>query len=515
MSSYYGGAWPTYGVELDSFENPEADQGEESSGRAWTNWSRSGSGGGRAPGGSGAEWFELASERSYDSSDNSWWRAGEWSWGSWDDASVSSRENWTYVTRRGGRGQWEHSDPWQRWHDGVEDLPAGHLVRGGHREGNGSERREPSEESEEDGRPKGELPSGKTVSIQEKAEKEEVKKNSGKISNSYPPVFRARQGENYRDWKRSVRFWIHGEGQQLPVSLIGPRVMVQLRERAAQLVKHLEPENVDGADGLEKIFQTLERSPLVRQSEKHRVDWHRKRLLSLSRLAGESLESYITRAGLYRDQLEGLDSALSMGERFFVGHLLDHARLTRRDKAMVKTHAVSEDELSITSAMMEPSGELEGEAGFPIGQAEAQLSGAQGEEHLIQRGVVGNRFRRDLKPALAAEMAEVETATNASLEAVIEEPGEESMEEVDPSMPTDVLHAEHEALALQYRAKQKMAEVRKMRNFYKKSDGDSRKPSKGSGKCFVCDETGHFARDCPKVKAALATSSSTNQVGDF
>ena len=100
-----------------------------------------------------------------------------------------------------------------------------------------------------------------------------------------------------------------------------------------------------------------------------------------------------------------------MGERFYVGHLLDHARLTRRDKALIKTHAAAETESAITSAMMELSAELEGEGGFPIGQAEAQLSGAQGEEHLVQRGVVGFRYKKE-KPPLIAEMNEMETATN-------------------------------------------------------------------------------------------------------
>ena len=77
---------------------------------------------------------------------------------------------------------------------------------------------------------------------------------------------------------------------------------------------------------------------------------------------------------MYRSQLAGLDKPLSVGEKFFVGHLLDHAKLTRRDKAMVKTYAGAETETSITGAMLELAGELEGEAGYPIGQAEGQLT---------------------------------------------------------------------------------------------------------------------------------------------
>ncbi len=254
------------------------------------------------------------------------------------------------------------------------------------------------------------------------------------------------------------------------------------------------------------IFQALEKSPLIRQSEKHRVDWHRKRLLNLSRMAGESLESYITRASLYRDQLAGLDASLSMGERFFVGHLIDHAKLTRRDKAMLKTHAGEDSELGITGAMMELSAELEGEAGYPIGQAEGQLSGAQGEEFMVQRGVVGFRFQKKEKAALAAEVQDLETATQMSfpMDSVPEEPGgEESVDEGDAAMPADVLHAEHEALALQYKARQKMAEVKKLRNFYRKNE-DGKKPK--LMKCFVCDEPGHIARDCPKVRGTLNSS---------
>lgn len=88
-------------------------------------------------------------------------------------------------------------------------------------------------------------------------------KPKGKSSSSYPPIFRAKAGESYRDWKRAVGFWLGGEGNQIREEYIGPRLMVQLRDRAAQLVKHLNNEDVNMAGGMQKIFDVLEKSPLV------------------------------------------------------------------------------------------------------------------------------------------------------------------------------------------------------------------------------------------------------------
>ena len=156
--------------------------------------------------------------------------------------------------------------------------------------------------------------------------------------------------------------------------------MVQLRDRAAQLVKHLNNEDVNRPGGMQKIFDVLERSPLVKQLDKHRIDQQRKKLMALTRFAGESLESYITRGSIYRTQLLGLDSTLEMGERFYVGDLLDHARLSRRDKVLVRARAGDETEDSITNALVELAAELEGEHGYPIGASEPNSAGANGDE---------------------------------------------------------------------------------------------------------------------------------------
>ena len=66
--------------------------------------------------------------------------------------------------------------------------------------------------------------------------------------------------------------------------------------------------------------------------------------LRLRRLPGESIESYVTRGSIYRTQLQALDNDMQMGEYFFTGHLLDGARLTRRDKVMIRTRAGSDSE---------------------------------------------------------------------------------------------------------------------------------------------------------------------------
>ena len=43
--------------------------------------------------------------------------------------------------------------------------------------------------------------------MQENSELDEEKRAQGKVSSSYPPVFKAKQGESYREWKRAVKFW--------------------------------------------------------------------------------------------------------------------------------------------------------------------------------------------------------------------------------------------------------------------------------------------------------------------
>ncbi|CAE7861948.1 ODA1, partial [Symbiodinium sp. KB8] len=95
----------------------------------------------------------------------------------------------------------------------------------------------------------------------------------------------------------------------------------EVKDRAGQLVKHFSNHELNGYDGKEKVLK---------------------------------------------------------GEAFF--YLLDHARLTKRDKAMVKTKAgLDGDEEAITNAMIYRAAELEGETGFPIEASEPNTT-HNGEE---------------------------------------------------------------------------------------------------------------------------------------
>eukprot|EP00435_Cladocopium_sp_Y103_P006313 s2392_g2.t1 len=334
MARSYYEAFETRGVsEEGGYGNGGMDDGS-SSVLSWGPWDHPG-------GGENYHWGRQP-----------WWHSGSWS-GSWDGRSAGHGHgerrqyaNWSWDgTSDDGRSSRSTMGRWIWVADGDRAEP-----------GSTDRNARPAQHSRVESPPPagfdrhGNLPSGDCSAAGDRQETQQAggesgdgdRRGRGKPSSSYPPIFKAKQGESYHDWKRSVSFWLGGEGNSIPVEYIGPRIMVQLRDRAAQLVKHLTMDDVKGPKGMETIFQALERTPLVKQLDKHRVDQCRKKLMMLSRYAGESLESYITRGSIYRNQLLGLDSSLAMGEKFYVGHLLDHARLTRRDRALVKTRAGEE-----------------------------------------------------------------------------------------------------------------------------------------------------------------------------
>ena len=489
---------------------------------------------------SNVERYDMWSEQS------SGWSSGHdqnsedrWSTGSqWER---SSNENWSRHSDRAWRnyyvrdsGNWEWVKPRDGWHEWHHDCggPRPSGVRGhdlGHREEVGGEevrrsgqvRRAGECQGDDMGGPEedpgspisvrgrnvgGELPSGDLPPAGKAAEKPVAgDTKNAKISSSYPPIFRAKPGESYKEWKRAVGFWLGGEANTLP------RLMVQLRDRAGQLVHHLSNTDVNHKDGMKVIMETLEKSPIIRQLDRHKVDQHRKKLMQLRRFPGESLESYVTRGSIYRTQLQALDHEMQMGECFYTGHLLDNAKLTRKDKVMVKTRAGSDYEEDITNAMIELAPELEGESGCPIGSSEPNAAARQGDEFLLQRSEAhGNRFghRKENKDTYAMDLdgplwedpAEYQEETGTVLD------GEDEQE-----IP-ELLQAEQDAMVIHHKAKQRIAEIRKLRQYFKKPDPEERRrllaEKMKTSPCHRCGELGHWSRECPmKMNATGVTSS--------
>ena len=478
-------------------------------------------GSGDGSGSSGGSEWDAASMKS-------WWTGHHENW-SWDRSGNWSNyySNWEWV---------KPHDPWAAWfnqngqHDHSQGSDHGQGHRGAYRQGyprndhggsghwDGSDQRQGgrcmSAKEVRDMSPtspqaardvSGSLPSGETGAVGDAKEPAAAGERKGKASSSYPPIFRAKPGESYKEWRRAVDFWLGGEGNAIPPELVGPRLMVQLRDRAGQLVHHLSNADVNKANGLEVIMKELEKSPIIRQLDRHKVDQHRKKLMQLRRFPQESMESYITRGSIYRTQLQALDKAMAMGEFFYTGLLLDGARVSRKDRVMIKTRAGTDEEEAITNAMIELAPELEGEQGCPIGYSEPNAAARQGDEFMVQRSDGASRFVKKEVNAVEFEGAPWEEWDNAMDE-------EAPIDEETENLPPEVLQAVHEAYALQFKAKQKIAEVRKLRQYFRKPEtAEERKrilaEKMKTSPCHKCGELGHWSRECPnKGHATGATS---------
>jgi len=74
-----------------------------------------------------------------------------------------------------------------------------------------------------------------------------------------------------------------------------------------------------------------------------------------------------------------------VGAKFYIGHLLDAARFTKRDLALIKAASGGslEDEDAVTTSMIDLSDQLEGQPGCPIGRGEPLLD--QEDKYLVQK----------------------------------------------------------------------------------------------------------------------------------
>ena len=469
--------------------------------------------------------WESSSDRSsnYGSANDwaeNWSYRSSWRSGGSDDSAWTMRsgwhDNWSYRSRPASRGGSWDDYAWDEWYDPNQrnlqpEVYEGPVDGRAHRseqvqrpaEGHGDDgvrALQPEQELQpaspqakevRDGhnRPSGHAPSG----VPSIAGNSHGGTSTGatKLSSSYPPIFNARPGESWVQYWRTVQFWMASEGKALPLEMRGPRLMQQLRERAGKIVQHLSVEDVSSEQGLDLIQRTMERSPIIKLLDQKRVDQRRQKFMRLSRLAHESIESFLNRAEIYRKENETAP-AYQVGSKFYIGHLLDAAKLTKRDLALVKAASggTLDDEDLVIAALMDLAEQLEGQPGCPIGKGEPTLGRRFG------RG--GRRFRDALMAILEDEEGQDDDLPDD--EPFGDQMGEESLDEDedDPtsfappsaqvfetstsaqtstapssatstassSLSSDVCMAE--IYAQEYKARNRVREIKRMRQYFQK-----------------------------------------------
>ncbi|CAE7569369.1 unnamed protein product [Symbiodinium microadriaticum] len=354
-----------------------------------------------------------------------------------------------------------------------------------------------------------------------------------RLHSSFPPEFKAKPGESWKDYWRSVEFWLASEGANLPASVRGARLMQSMKERAGKIVAHLSVSDVAAEDGVQRIREEMEKSPIIRLLEHKEVDKTRKKFMRLCRHPRESLESFINRASIYRHENDRCQN-YRVGTKFYLGHLLDAAKLTNKDEALVKTAAGGlHDENKVVNAMLELAEQLEGKPGYPIGRGEPNLH--DDDEYLFQKGrdkdrdepaarvskpfMRGGRGRdgkfrsnhklaRKWKQVFHAILEDDEDQGSSEEEpSSVEEKGtspdeqdETPEREDDGSSGSSELPAE--VYAQEYKAKKKVNEIRQMRQFFQKGTNPDKtkawvREQQKKEPCFLCGRLGHWSQECP------------------
>ncbi|CAE7326527.1 psaC [Symbiodinium sp. CCMP2456] len=356
-----------------------------------------------------------------------------------------------------------------------------------------------------------------------------------RLHSSFPPEFRAKPGESWKDYWRSVEFWLASEGSNLPASVRGARLMQSMKERAGKIVAHLTVNDVAADNGVQRIKDEMEKSPIIRLLEHKEVDKTRKKFMRLCRHPRESLESFINRASIYRHENDRCQN-YRVGTKFYLGHLLDAAKLTNKDEALVKTAAGGlHDENKVVNAMLELAEQLEGKPGYPIAKGEPNLH--DDDEYLFQKGREkereepgptrkpfhrggrghDGRFRKSHKLAKRwkqvfhailededdneDEDSSVHNQTSSDEEDDRDE-GPEAGNEREEESASDSSALPAEVYAQEYKAKKKVNEIRQMRQFFQKGTNPDKtkawvREQQKKEPCFLCGRLGHWSQECP------------------
>ena len=503
------------------------------------------------------EW-KTGRQSDYDTNSNWSWRSSSWS--TWNGPG------------QGGHSLEVHGDDHGRalWQDHHHAVPLRHDS--GQRQGDGEERAllDPTSPvatvvaKDSINRPNGEIPSGVPSVVGNGSN--QANAMTGKLSSTYPPIFYARPGESWEQYWRSVMFWVASEGKSLPDEMRGPRLMQQLRERAGKIVQHLTVQEVANPDGIELIKKTMERSPIIKLLDQKKIDQRRQKFMKLTRLPHESLESFINRAEIYRRENQS-SPAYQVGSQFYVGHLIDAAKLTKRDQALLKAACggTLDDEDAVATSLIDLADQLEGVPGCPIGRGEPTLD--QEDRYLVQKpgsttsltastATSGDKqqqsYRRNprrkffgrkkFRDALMAILEDDDLGEEDEEDPLADALGEESCDEDDGAamgdmnafsppdnspmeanvtqppmqnptgaMPPFPVGPLAEIYAQDYKARNRVREIKKMRQYFQKeangnAGGNTKereqvkrwvKEQQKTEACFICRQLGHWSQECP------------------